>query len=154
MVAGPADGRYAIGTRHGYGFEAALENMTSRQRAGKQFVTLGEGDTLLPPLCVRPSDQRLAMLTRKGRFLVIDLSEMKTLAGGGRGTILMGLDSGDAIEQWVCFGPAGLTASGIYRNKETVVALDAAELTGYVGKRARKGKLLAVKVKNPVLAPA
>jgi topoisomerase-4 subunit A len=154
MVAGAADGRYAIGTRHGYGFESALENMTSRQRAGKQFVTLGDGDALLPPLCVRPSDRQLAMFTQKGRFLVVDLSELKTLSGGGRGTILMGLDSGDAIAQWVCFGPGGLTASGIYRNKEAVVTLDAGELAGYVGKRARKGKLLAVKVKNPVLAPA
>ncbi|HEU0229781.1 MAG TPA: DNA topoisomerase IV subunit A [Burkholderiaceae bacterium] len=152
MVAGAGDGRYLIGTRDGYGFEATLENMISRQRAGKQFVTLGEGDALLPPLCLRSTDHQLAMLTRKGRFLVIELSELKTLSGGGRGTILMGLDSGDALAQWVCVGPTGITASGVYRNKNTVITLDVKELAGYVGRRARKGKSLAVKVKDPVLS--
>jgi topoisomerase-4 subunit A len=154
MVAGPADGRYVIGTRGGYGFVAALENLTSRQRAGKHFVTLAEGDALLRPLPVRPSDHQLAMLTRKGRFLVLDLAELKSLSGGGRGTILMGLDGGDALAQWACAGTEGILASGVYRNKETVVTLDAGELSGYAGKRARKGKLLAVKIKNPVLASA
>ena len=66
----------------------------------------------------------------------------------------MGLDSADIVAQWVVFGPAGLAASGVYRNKETLLVLDASELAEYVGKRARKGKLLSIKVKQPTLLAA
>jgi len=151
MIAGAPGDRYVLGTRGGYGFVATLGGMTTRQRAGKQFVTISDGDALLKPLPVRETDRQLAMLTGKGRFLVLDLSELKTLSGGGRGTILMGLDDADALSQWVCAGPQGMAVSGMYRNKETVQALSAEALADYAGKRARKGKMLSVKPRNPVL---
>jgi len=154
MAAGPEDQRYAVGTRGGYGFVTTLKDMASRQRAGKQFVNLEEGDALLKPLALRQDDVQLAMLTAKGRFLVVELSELKTLSGGGRGTILMGLDAGDGIAQWLAAGQAGLVASGVYRNKQTDQPLGPAELAEYLGKRARKGKALAVKVKQPALRRA
>ena len=66
----------------------------------------------------------------------------------------MGLDSGDRLEQWSAVGPAGVCLSGVYRNKQTDVVLDAAEMEAYTGKRARKGRSLAVKVKQPQLRRA
>src|SRR5690606_4171446 len=101
MIAGPAQQRYMIGTQSGYGFMAPFKDLTTRQRAGKQFVSLEQGDVLMKPLRIRATDQYLAMLARKGRFLLVELSEIKKLSGGGRGTILMGLDDGDALDQWV-----------------------------------------------------
>ncbi|TCT05362.1 DNA topoisomerase IV subunit A [Paralcaligenes ureilyticus] len=152
MVAGADDGRYVLGSRSGYGFITSLKDMLTRQRAGKQFMTLAEGDTLLAPIALQDGDDCLAMLSGKGRMLVLALSEVRTLSGGGRGTILMGLDGADKVAQWAAIGPAGLAASGLYRNKETRVVLEGPELAQYLGKRARKGKLLSVKVKQPVLA--
>ncbi len=151
MVAGADSQRYVLGTQSGYGFMTSLKDLSTRQRAGKQFVTLDSGDTLLKPVPLRATDDHLAMLTQKGRFLIVPLLELKTLSGGGRGTILMGLDEGDAIAQWLAIGPMGLTASGVYRNKHTDLALDWTELADYVGKRARKGKVLSIKVKQPTL---
>ena len=46
------------------------------------------------------------------------------------------------------------TARGVYRNKETDLTLDSSALSEYVGKRARKGKVLAIKVKHPTLCAA
>ena len=154
MIAGPDDQRYVLGTQAGYGFVTSIKDMATRQRAGKQFVTLDKGDALLRPLQLRETDDHLAMLTKKGRFLVVALSELKSLSGGGRGTILIGLDTADTLAQWLAIGPAGLVASGIYRNKETDLAMDFAELAEYVGKRARKGKVLSIKVKQPTLSTA
>jgi len=154
MVAGDAGRRFVLGTRSGYGFIATLGDLTTRQRSGKQFLTLDKGDVMLRPLPLRDQDSQLAMMARKGRFLVVELAELKKLSGGGRGTILMGLDSGDALDQWVSVGPRGLEVHGIYRNKQTVITLDAQALAEYVGKRARKGKLLDVKVKGARLHPA
>lgn len=153
MIAGAASQRYVLGTQDGYGFITTLKDLTSRQRAGKQFVTLEKDGVLLKPMRLRATDHYIAMLSKKGRFLVVDLAELKSLSGGGRGTILMGLDAGDVLAQWVPGGAAGISVSGIYRNKETVQELDTAALEDYVGKRARKGKALSVKVKQPVLSP-
>ena len=75
-------------------------------------------------------------------------------AAGGRGTTLMGLDDGDVIEQWTTLGAAGLMLDGIYRNRETQRVLSGAELADYAGKRARKGKVLALKFKQLALRRA
>lgn len=152
IIAGAADGRYVVGTDSGYGFISTLKDLTTRQRAGKSFISLTPADKLLKPIPILADDAYLAMLTGKGRFLVIALSELKILASGGRGTILMGLDVGDRLAQWVCFGSGGLVVHGSYRNKETFVSLDLDAVADYTGKRARKGRVLSVKVKHPVLA--
>ncbi|NYT37007.1 DNA topoisomerase IV subunit A [Allopusillimonas soli] len=152
MIAGAAGRRYVLGTRAGYGFITTLGDCTTRQRAGKQFISLDKGDVLLKPALLQATDTHLAMLTRKGKFLVVGLAELKTLSGGGRGTILMGLDQGDALDQWASLGEGGLLMQGVYRNKHTVLTLSLADLDEYLGKRARKGRLLSVKIKNPRLS--
>lgn len=150
MMAGAESQRYVLGTQSGYGFMTSLKDLTTRQRAGKQFVTLEAGDVLLRPLALHPEHSALAMLSKKNRFLVVGLTELKALSGGGRGTILMKLDAPDIIAQWAAFGPEGLTACGVYRNKETEMVLSPTELEPYAGKRASKGKALAIKIKQPV----
>lgn len=151
MVAGKPEQRYVLGTQAGYGFVTRLKDLSTRQRAGKQFVSLDKGDVMLKPMVLRADDQYLALYSAKARFLVVALAELKTLAGGGRGTILMGLDAGDVLAQWVAVGPQGIQASGIYRNKETVQPLSLDDLADYIGRRARKGKALSVKIKQPEL---
>ncbi|MGE4371030.1 MAG: DNA topoisomerase IV subunit A, partial [Burkholderiaceae bacterium] len=152
--AGHKDQRLVLGVQQGYGFVATLANLGTRQRAGKQFVTVEKGNTLLKPLPLAPDSAWLAMYSKNERFLVVALDELKTLAGGGKGTQLMGLDKGDKIAQWLAVGPHGMVARGIYRNKETQVMLDAHALAEYVGKRARKGKQLGVKIRQPDLFSA
>ncbi|WBX90049.1 DNA topoisomerase IV subunit A [Achromobacter mucicolens] len=152
-IAASADSRWLLATRGGYGFGAKLSDMVSRQRAGKQFITLETGDELLRPVPLFAGAQQLALLSQKGKFLVFGLDEVKSLAGGGRGTILMGLDGADKLDQTVPIGTLGLRATGIYRNKMTEDILAGADLAVYVGKRARKGRALDVRPKQPLLSP-
>ena len=63
--------------------------MTSRQRAGTQFITLEAGDELLRPVPLFEGATQLALLSQKGKFLVFGLDELKSLSGGGRGTCLL-----------------------------------------------------------------
>ena len=108
MIAAAADSRWLLATRGGYGFAAKLSDMFSRQRAGKQFITLEAGDELLRPVPLFDGATQLALLSDKGKFLVFGLDEVKSLSGGGRGTILMGLDTADKLDQAVPIGAAGL----------------------------------------------
>lgn len=153
MVAAASDSRWMLSTAMGYGFSAQLSDMVSRQRAGKQFITLEQGDALLRPVPLFVHFNQLAMLSTKGRMLVIALDEVKSLSGGGRGTILMGIDAPDKLEQVVPIGPAGLRVSGIYRNKQAEDILSGPALDEYVSRRARKGRQLDVRPKQPVLSP-
>lgn len=150
-IAGAGEQRYALATRSGYGFITRFKHLSTRQRAGKQFISMAATDALLKPLPLRDCDSDLALLTKKGRFLVTPLRELKELSGGGRGTILIGLDAADILAQWVAVGPEGIVARGMYRNKPVDQVVDRAALADYMGKRARKGKVLSVKVKQPTL---
>ena len=152
MIAGPKDQRYVLAASSGYGFVTTLGDMTTRQRAGKQFITVEPGDVLLNPLALSPQDTSVALLSRENRCLVVDVAELKTLSGGGRGTVLISLEEGDLLAQWASCGSQGIVLSGIYRNRETQQVLAGDELLPYRGKRARKGKLLDTKIRNPVMA--
>jgi len=154
LFAASADSRWLLATQAGYGFTAKLANLSSRQRGGKSFVTLEKGDALLRPVQLPADTTQLALLSNKGRCLVFGLNEVKALAGGGRGTILMGIDAPDVLTQVVPFGQAGLKASGIYRNREIEDVLTGDALSPYLGKRARKGRQLDVRAKQPVLSAA
>ncbi|SAI57500.1 topoisomerase IV subunit A [Bordetella ansorpii] len=153
MLAAAPDSRWLLATRGGFGFATRLSDMTSRQRAGKQFVSLEAGDELLRPVPLFEGALQVALLSAKGKFLVFGLDEVKALSGGGRGTILMGLDDKDGVQQVVPIGRKGLRAAGVYRNKHTEDILAGSALDPYVGKRARKGRQLDVRPKQPVLSP-
>jgi topoisomerase-4 subunit A len=152
-IAATADSKWLLATERGFGFAARLDDMVSRQRAGKQFITLEPGDALLRPAPIFAGADKLALLSAKGKFLLFSLDEVKTLKGGGRGTILMTLDKADKLEQTVPVGAGGLRALGIYRNKSIEDRLTIAALQPYFGKRARKGRQLNVRPKQPILSP-
>ncbi|MDO5667686.1 MAG: DNA topoisomerase IV subunit A [Alcaligenaceae bacterium] len=135
---------------HGIGFITTVDDMSSRQKAGKQFVTIEK--PLLKPIFVEKNDRYLALLSNKGRFLIISLGEVRKLAGGGLGTILIGLDDDDKLAQVVPFDESGLAVTGTYRRKETTDILNLNELEVYIGKRARKGRALDVRVKDFILS--
>ncbi|MFA7436923.1 DNA topoisomerase IV subunit A [Castellaniella sp.] len=154
VLAGDPEQALLLGVDSGYGFKACLGDLLTRQHAGKQFLTVAQGETLLRPLMLRAADHAVALLSQKGRFLVVGLDELKQRPTGGRGTILMGLDAGDSIAQWAAVNERGLVLRGVYRARDTELVLTPAELTAYVGRRARKGKWLEVKIKQPSLWPA
>lgn len=153
MLAASAESRFLFSTEQGFGFIAKISDMVSRQRAGKQFITLEGKDALIRPVPVFEGTINLALMSSRQRLLVIPLDEVKTLASGGRGTILMGIDSPDKLAQCVPLSKAGMRVVGLYRNKQVEDIVSGARLAEYLSKRARKGKLLDIRSKNPVLSP-
>jgi topoisomerase-4 subunit A len=153
MLAAPASSRWLLATANGLGFVTRIADMTTRQRAGKQFVSLEAGDSLGRPVPVFDGATHLALVSAQQKCLVVALAEVKTLSGGGRGATLMQLNAGDTLAQVVPVGAAGLRLTGVYRNRRYEQVLAGTALAVYIGKRARKGKLLDVKVKNPMFSP-
>jgi topoisomerase-4 subunit A len=146
--AGPAQAQLLLASSAGYGFVAAVESMVSRQKGGKAFVTLGDGENLCAPshAAGTTGSQPLAPATHVacastgGRILTFEISELKTLANGGRGLMLIDLEPKDTLA-----GAAAYTRSiridGIGRGgKERDETLEIRSLNNARALRGRKGK--------------
>lgn len=147
--AGKADTVLLLASTAGYGFSARAGDMVSRQKGGKSFMTLDAGDEPLMPRVIRSGAGAIACLSEKGRLLVFGVDEIKTQSGGGRGVILMELDTNEILLAAEPISPKGLTVIGTGQRsgKPQESKLAGAELASHFGKRARKGKLLASRMK-------
>ncbi len=131
----------------GYGFTATVANMISRQKAGKAFVTVNEGETLCQPSLVVnaatavPPATHVACASSGGRILTFELSDLKAMANGGRGLMLIDLEVKDTLA-----GAAAYTRSvrieGLGRGgKAREETLEIRSLNNARAARARKGKV-------------
>ena len=146
--AGPVAASLLLANSGGYGFIATVENMMSRQRGGKAFIDVGEGEQLCRPSLVggaggaepMPMATHVACASTGGRILTFEIAELKSLPKGGRGLTLIDLEPKDTLA-----GAAAYTRSvrieGIGRGgKERDETLEIRTLNNARGTRARKGK--------------
>jgi len=151
--AGKGDVTLLMASSAGYGFLAKAADMVSRLKGGKSFMTLDDGALPLAPRVVAAEASAVACLSEKGRLLVFGMDEMKTLSNGGRGVILMELEDKEKLLAVQPISQKGVTVSGAWAGKTRDVTLKASDLQAHIGKRARKGKPLASKVRAQTLAP-
>ncbi|MDP1683578.1 MAG: DNA gyrase C-terminal beta-propeller domain-containing protein, partial [Burkholderiales bacterium] len=146
--AGPASATLLLSSSGGYGFLAPVENMSSRLKAGKAFISCAEGESVCKPSHVSGNSgssplnpaTHVACASTGGRILTFEISELKTQAAGGRGLMLIDLDAKDTLA-----GAAAYTRSvkieGIGRGgKEREETLEIRSLNNARTARARKGK--------------
>jgi topoisomerase-4 subunit A len=162
--AGSGSAQLLVSGSGGYGFVASVDNMVSRQKAGKAFITCNPGETVCAPSLVAgaslpqglalPSAGAVPNTTRAlvapatdvacastlGRILTFKLSELKTMEKGGRGLMLLALEDKDTLA-----GAAAYTRSvriaGIGRGgKDREETLEIRSLNNARAPRGRKGK--------------
>lgn len=129
----------------GYGFVAAVENMVSRQKGGKSFVSLGAGETVCRPSLVGVAGTEtfathVCCASSGKRVLTFEAKELKPMANGGRGLMLMDLEPKEELA-----GAAAYTRSvrivGLGRgDKDREEVLEIRSLNNARGARGRKGK--------------
>ena len=152
--AGSGDTSLLMASTAGYGFLARAGDMVARNRGGKSFITLDDGDEPLMPRPAAAGASAIACLSEKGRLLVFGIDEIKTLSAGGRGVILMELEKNEKLLAAQPISQRGVIVAGAGRGgKAQEVALSASGLAIHIGKRARKGKALESKIKATTLAP-
>ena len=141
VVAGPPERRVLLASSDGYGFLCGLGDMIASKRAGKQFVSLDAGARLLQPVLFDPAEgQQLAALSSTGRLLIFPLDQMKSLSGGGKGVIIMGLDDGEALTATCVFRHALTLLASTRGGKAVELTVGPKDWEAWAGKRARKGK--------------
>ncbi|MFN3985958.1 MAG: DNA topoisomerase IV subunit A [Rhodocyclaceae bacterium] len=129
----------------GYGFICSIADATSRQRAGKAFMSLEKGEKILAP--ARALGDWIVAVSENGRILVFPRAEMKVQAGG-RGVIVMGLDERESLAAVaVPANDANVVVEGMGRGgKATEVEFKPAQLENLRHRRARKGVALTKKI--------
>ena len=137
--AGAADAVLLLANSGGFGLLAKAGDLQGRNRGGKSFLSLGDGDRLLPPVAVQPAQHQVACLALDGRLLVFALSELKLLSKGGKGLILMDVDAKTPLVS-VAVCADSLQVQGMGRgDKPKEELLRASGLASHQGRRARKG---------------
>ncbi len=151
FFAGPAAALLLLANSGGYGFLATVEHMISRQKAGKAFMSLGEGETVCAPSLVSlpangagspamPPATHVACASTGGRILTFEIGDLRAMANGGRGLMLIDLEAKDTLA-----GAAAYTRSirieGVGRGgKAREETLEIRSLNNARAARARKGK--------------
>ena len=155
--AGQPDDLVLLSTKAGFGFLANVSDMSTRNKAGKSFITIDAkvpGDAPLGVYKVEPGMKQVACLSQASKLLVFPLDELKRLPTGGKGVILMGLDDKEFMASAIPVGPSGACYSGAGRaGKPTELDLDAKTLKSFAGNRARKGHFVEPRLKDGKLKP-
>ena len=152
--AGPTSATLLLSGSGGYGFLATVEGMVSRNKGGKGFISLGDGETVCAPSHVSGSSATVsadkpglvaatsvACASTGGRILTFEISELKLMEKGGRGLMLIDLEAKDTLA-----GAAAYTRSvkieGIGRGgKAREETLEIRSLNNAKVARAKKGKV-------------
>ena len=137
--AGAAASTLLLANSGGYGLLAEARDMHGRNRGGKAFLSLDDGERLLPPVPVAANHSQVACLAADGRLLCFALDELKLQRAGGRGLTLMDVDAKTPLLSVASFGSV-LRVLGTGRGgKPKEDDLRGASLAVHQGKRARKG---------------
>ncbi len=106
LALGAQDQAYVLGSDAAYGFVATLEDLQTRNKAGKACVSLPGGAGLMAPLRIHGAIEslRLVTISSEGRLLIQNLSELPRLPRG-KGNKLMALKGQEKLSHWCLLGP-------------------------------------------------
>jgi topoisomerase-4 subunit A len=126
MMGDPSD-LYLLSSSAGYGFVGKLEDMFTRNRAGKTLLSVPKGAQALPPVRVRNVEEDWVIaIGSEGNMLVIPLNDVPALPKG-KGNKIINI-------------PSKKVAAGEESMRAIALVQDGEEITLYSGKRTKKMK--------------
>ena len=152
MGTGAMEQGLLLHTTAGHGFVAQLKDMVTRMKAGKEFMKPAGGAKVLPPAPVPAFrgdvSPRVAALSSDARLLVFLLDEVPVRPNGGLGVQLIALPDNVTLASVAVIDGAKLTVYGMKRGKRTSVELGKKEIREYDGRRAQRGRVADVGLKD------
>ena len=148
FFAGPLHATLLLSSSGGYGFLATVEHMLARQRGGKAFITVGEGESVCRPShasgvsagLAMPDATHVACASTQGRILTFEIGELKLMEKGGRGLMLLDLEDKDTLAGAAAYTRSvrieGVGRGGKPREEQLVIR----SLNNARAVRGRKGK--------------
>ncbi len=145
VIVGKPEDEFLVAKSSGYGFIFTYGDLLSRQKAGKSFLTMEDGASVLAPSPAAGADH-VAALSDDGRLLVFPLDQMKKLSGG-KGVQIIGLKGKETLKAAIAIRGPVARISGMFRNKPKELMSEEKHL----GQRARRGAAVGL-VNNPEIS--
>ena len=145
VLIGDPEERWVLASSAGYGFVVKLEDLHSRNRAGKAVLKVPEGSSVIAPVPVPAVDGALvAAVNSGGRLLTFPVSDLPQLPRG-KGNKIFGISSKKAAS-----GEESLTAVAVVAPGQSLrilcgerhMGLSFRELGDYRGERGQRGAVL------------
>lgn len=150
-LGGDKGDRYLMSTDQGYGFICTLENMISKNKAGKALLSVPDGAKVeLPQKVTDLETDRIAAVTSSGYLLVINAKDLPELAKG-KGNKIIGIPGAKwkAGEEWlkhIIIVPEGQHL--MVHCGQRHLGLRPQDLDAYQGERGRRGGKLPRGLQN------
>ena len=127
VMLGDPESLYFLATDFGYGFVCKLEDLYSRNKAGKRVLNVPQGATVLPPVKVRShEDDWIVAIGSEGYMLVTELAEFP-LMPKGKGIKFINI-------------PSAKLKAGEEKVSQVVLVQDDEPITLYCGKKHKTMK--------------
>ena len=142
-VIGSAGDKLLLASDAGYGFVGTVGAMTTKNRAGKSVLTVPKDSQVMSPVPVA-GKSHVAAATSQGRLLVFPIAELPEL-NRGKGNKIINIPPAalKAREEFLAgVVPVANTDRLIVRAGGRKMRLRFKDLEGYMGERARRGRLL------------
>ncbi len=145
VLCGQADSKYLISSDGGYGYVIKLEDLYSKNKAGKAILRLPKGSEVMTPTPVTDYEtDRMVALSNTGRLLVFALNELPELPKG-KGLKIMQISTASVVsrEEFLIATlalPAGLNL--VIYSGQRHLTLKPRDLDAYIGERGRRGNKL------------
>ncbi len=145
VAIGDPQDRWLLASDAGYGFIAKLEDLHSRQRAGKGVLNLTANARVLIPVPVASPAAQIAAVSNEGRLLVFPVSELPEMARG-KGNKLFGIPTKKAEAREEVLVAVATLIEGqklVVWCGERPMTLSWKDLDAYRGARAQRGAMLS-----------
>lgn len=121
----------------GYGFKSQAKQLDTNAKAGKAFLSLSEGASVMNLQTIEQFSH-VALLSSAGRLLIVDLAELPVL-NKGKGNKLIQLEPKDQIVSMTMLNLDEIIQ--VFAGQQQL-KLKGDDLQKYIGKRGTKGQLL------------
>jgi topoisomerase-4 subunit A len=141
VLIGEPDDRWVIASDAGYGFVVRLEEMHSRNRAGKAVLKVPDGSGVLAPAPVTaPEDALLCAVSSEGKMLVFPVKDLPELPRG-KGNKIFGVAAKKG-EKLVAIAVVPPERNLVVHSGERKMTIKYGDLKDYRGERAQRGAVL------------
>lgn len=145
LLMGEDHDKYLLCSNAGYGFISTLEDMQSKNKAGKTLITLPDNAKVLAPARIGNLENSwIAALSNEGRLLVFSAADLPLMSKGkGNKMLAIAADRAEKGEEFMVAAIAFAREETlvIYSGKRTL-KLKFADLEHYFGERGRRGNKL------------
>jgi topoisomerase-4 subunit A len=139
LIGEPQD-RWVVASSSGYGFVVKLEDLYTRNKAGKAAIKVRPEASVVPAARVEPNAKWLAAASSDGRLLVFSLEELPELPRG-KGNKILGMPS-KGEERLAAIAVLGSEQALKIQSGDRVMTLSARDLEHYRANRGRRGMAL------------